>query len=96
MGRKLRPMVVAMAAAAVLSACNPPQPWSSRLVTVNASGTDAANDWSDRPVLSPDGTKVAFETLASDLGPHDTNGYVDVYVRDPGHDRAGLGQRGRN
>jgi Tol biopolymer transport system component len=65
---------------AALAGCR--QTWSSELVSVNADGTNGGNDWSDYPVISPDGTKVAFMTVASDLGPVDTNPYPDIYVRD--------------
>jgi Tol biopolymer transport system component len=54
--------------------------WHSDLV----SGTSGAagNAQSYNPVVSADGTKVAFITAASDLGPTDSNGQDDVYVRD--------------
>jgi Tol biopolymer transport system component len=54
------------------------------LVTVGASGTDGLNSdrWGVYPVVSPDATKVAFGTMATNLGPTDTNDTWDVYVRD--------------
>jgi Tol biopolymer transport system component len=52
------------------------------LVSVNAAGTDAGNGHSDSPVISADGTKVAFISNGSDLGPTDTNGADDIYVHD--------------
>ena len=52
------------------------------LVSPNGAGTSGGNGWSRGPVFSPDGTKVAFTSNASDLGPPDTNGATDVYVRD--------------
>ncbi|MBN2622279.1 MAG: PD40 domain-containing protein [Acidimicrobiales bacterium] len=52
------------------------------LLSTNAAGSDSANDWSSDPVFSPDGTKVAFRSAATDLGPPDTNTTVDIYVRD--------------
>jgi Tol biopolymer transport system component len=58
---------------------------TTRLVSANADGTDGGNNISDDPVFSPDGTKVAFYSYASNLGPTDTNGGFfgrDVYVRD--------------
>jgi uncharacterized repeat protein (TIGR01451 family) len=73
---------VAIAAGGALVGCQPPQPWSSELASVNGAGADAGDHYSDRGVISPDGTKVAFESEAGDLGPHDTNGFLDVYVRD--------------
>ena len=33
-------------------------------------------------MLSDDGSLVAFESMAENLGPADTNGAYDVYVRD--------------
>jgi hypothetical protein len=57
------------------------------LVSVNAAGTDGGNDASLFPVISGDGTKVAFVSLASDLGPADDPdaGFIpgnDIYIRD--------------
>ncbi|MGH9038560.1 MAG: TolB family protein [Acidimicrobiia bacterium] len=57
------------------------------LVSVNAAGTDGGNGFSLFPVISGDGTKVAFVSLASDLGPADDPdaGVIpgnDIYVRD--------------
>lgn len=60
------------------------------LVSVNAAGTDASGGFSDAPHLSPDGTKVSFRTTASDLGPTDTNGTWDLYVRDLASDTTTL------
>ena len=37
------------------------------LVSVNADGTDGANDFSSEPVISADGTKVAFQSYADNL-----------------------------
>jgi uncharacterized repeat protein (TIGR01451 family) len=80
---------LAAAAAALpitlLTACQEPQPWRSELISVNAAGTGAANDYSDEPVFSPDGTMVAFHSAADDLGPTDTTARsnpLDIYVRD--------------
>lgn len=69
--------------AAGLSGCTAPR-WQSQLVSVNAAGTDSGNASSWLPVLSPDGTKVVFESNASNLGPNDTNGEADIYLRDLG------------
>jgi Tol biopolymer transport system component len=55
---------------------------TTSLVSVNASGTDGGSSASAAPVWSPDSTKVAFRSGAADLGPTDTNGQDDVYVRD--------------
>ncbi|HEX6424079.1 MAG TPA: S-layer homology domain-containing protein [Acidimicrobiales bacterium] len=54
----------------------------AELVSTNGAGTDSGDAPSWAPRLSPDGTKVVFHSLASDLGPTDTNGEWDVYVRD--------------
>lgn len=56
---------------------------TTSLVSGNAAGTDSANAGSTRAQFSPDGTKVVFETQASNLGPFDgAAGSIDVYVRD--------------
>ena len=53
-----------------------------KLVSVNAAGTDSGNGQSANPVFSADGTRMAFGSTAGDLGPLDTNGSNDVYLRD--------------
>ena len=55
---------------------------TTTLVSVNADGTGSGNGYSMSPVFSPDGTAVAFTSIATDLGPPDGNGYGDVYLRD--------------
>jgi uncharacterized repeat protein (TIGR01451 family) len=76
-------VALCVGALAVAAGCEPaPSPWKSDLVSVNAAGTQTGNKGSGSPVFSPDGTKVAFVSFASDLGPTDTNGASDVYVRD--------------
>jgi uncharacterized repeat protein (TIGR01451 family) len=53
------------------------------LVSVNAAGTGGGNQHSVVAAFSPDGSRIAFMSQASDLGPRDTNGTLfDVYVRD--------------
>ncbi len=54
---------------------------ASEMMSVNADGTDGGNFQSGSPVICADGWYVAFESLASNLGPPDTNGYKDIYVR---------------
>jgi len=49
-------------------------------VSLSSSGGQG-NDGSSTPVISADGRYVAFESLASNLVPGDTNGY-DIFVRD--------------
>lgn len=68
-------MVVALAGCA-------PEAWQSELVSAAAAGGDSGDRQSFDPVFSPDGTMVAFETEASNLGPADANGQQDIYVRD--------------
>jgi autotransporter-associated beta strand protein len=50
-------------------------------VSTTASGGQS-NHHSERPVISPDGTKVAFRSTASNLVAGDTNGRDDVFVKD--------------
>ena len=49
-------------------------------VSVGASGVQG-NSRSDGPGISADGRVVAFESLASNLVPHDTNDMQDVFAR---------------
>jgi Tol biopolymer transport system component len=58
------------------------QTGTTTLVSVNLAGTDSGNEYSYPGVISADGRFVAFESLASDLVATDTNGVVDVFVRD--------------
>jgi uncharacterized repeat protein (TIGR01451 family) len=56
---------------------------TTSLVSINAAGTDSGRGLSaNRPTFSPDGTKVGFGSFATDLGPPDSNGRPDTYVRD--------------
>jgi Tol biopolymer transport system component len=50
-------------------------------VSVDSAGRQA-NGKSFRPVISADGRHVAFESVATNLVPGDTNGLSDVFVRD--------------
>ena len=50
-------------------------------VSVSSSGTEG-NSWSDYSAISPDGRYVAFVSDASNLVTGDTNGKLDVFVRD--------------
>jgi Tol biopolymer transport system component len=50
-------------------------------VSVGAGGLEA-NAQSINPVITPDGRYVAFQSLASNLVPGDTNGVLDIFVLD--------------
>ncbi len=51
------------------------------LASVNDDGTPG-DGWSGRPAISVDGRYVAFESIAANLDPADTNFFPDVFVRD--------------
>jgi len=55
---------------------------TTQLVSVAAGGGTAGNGASTRPVVSNDGTKVAFVSVATDLVGGRVSGAGDVYVRD--------------
>ena len=82
MRRRLTEVVLSAAALVVLASCQPAQPWSSELAGVDETGAGSSGLGTSQGAISPDGSKVAFVTSASDLGPTDTNGADDVYVRD--------------
>jgi len=50
-------------------------------VSVDSAGTQG-NDWSWFQWISADGRYVAFQSVATNLVPGDTNGFRDVFVRD--------------
>jgi Tol biopolymer transport system component len=54
---------------------------TTTLVSVDASGEDAATGPSRAAAFTPDGLKVIFTSRAGDLGPADANGVDDVYIR---------------
>lgn len=54
---------------------------TTELITVSSSD-EQANNYSQIPVISADGRFVAFESSADNLVPGDTNGLVDIFVRD--------------
>jgi Tol biopolymer transport system component len=58
------------------------QTGSNALVSVSTNGVTAGNAMSWDPVISPDGRWVAFTSAASNLVADDTNGPIDVFVRD--------------
>jgi Tol biopolymer transport system component len=47
-----------------------------------SSGKDQGNGYSSDPSMSDDGQHIAFESAASNFYSGDTNGHVDVFVRD--------------
>jgi Tol biopolymer transport system component len=51
------------------------------LASVDSSGIPG-NSWSQAPRISPDGSAIAFQSSATNLVPGDTNGKVDIFVRD--------------
>lgn len=53
------------------------------VVSTNASGTQA-HGYSQLPVFSPDGTKLVFESSASNLVAGDSNGTSDIFVKEIG------------
>jgi Tol biopolymer transport system component len=55
---------------------------STERESVGGDGTEA-DDHSLRPAISADGRSVAFESLATNLVPGDTNARYDVFVRGP-------------
>jgi Tol biopolymer transport system component len=72
-------LMVAVSPAASTSA----RPASGTTTRVSVSSTGAqANLGSESPALSADGRFVAFTSYAWNLVPGDTNGLVDVFVRD--------------
>jgi Tol biopolymer transport system component len=65
-------------------------------VSVYSAGVQA-NDTSRDPTISADGRYVAFASAATNLVANDTNGFVDVFVRDrqaPTTERVSLGSSG--
>ena len=50
-------------------------------VSTTSAGVQANND-SDHPVFSPDGTKIAFWSAASNLVAGDTGNFYDIFVKD--------------
>ncbi|PTQ91428.1 VCBS domain-containing protein, partial [Agitococcus lubricus] len=51
-------------------------------VTTDSSGTQANAHGSNYMVFSADGSKIAFESDATNLVAGDTNGYLDIFVKD--------------
>lgn len=55
---------------------------TTRLVSVNRTGTAAASGTSDEALVTPDGRFVAFRSTAPDLVSGDNNSSTDVFIRD--------------
>ncbi|MDD5320481.1 MAG: hypothetical protein PHD43_07690, partial [Methylococcales bacterium] len=55
---------------------------TTTLASVNSAGTASGTREADQPQLSPNGRFVVFKSYASDLVANDTNGRVDIFVRD--------------
>jgi Tol biopolymer transport system component len=78
-------MVVGVAAGGtvLLAGCEPVPPVPAvELVSTNAAGTASGNGPAIQPAFTADGTKVVYTSLASNLGPNDSNSTFDVYLRD--------------
>jgi Tol biopolymer transport system component len=59
------------------------EPGATKTTLVSGvSATEGGNASSGRPTISGDGTRIAFETAATDLYKDDVNGVFDVAVRD--------------
>lgn len=55
---------------------------SGTILISAASGGGLADGGSSHPGISADGTRVAFQSEATNLVPGDTNGFSDIFVRD--------------
>src|SRR6266851_1295951 len=66
---------------AVASAGAQPAPGFTELDSVSSAGVQGNQD-SELPAVSADGRFVAFDSQASNLVKGDTNGAIDVFVRD--------------
>lgn len=70
----------------VASAFDDTVPWYQRPVTVGSGFVVGNGPTVGRPVVSGSGQWVAFASAASNLVPNDTNGVVDLFLRDRFHD----------
>jgi Tol biopolymer transport system component len=81
--KRLALWVIVAAAGAVLTSVAFAQPGTTELVSVSSTGEQGNYRSGYEPTsVSADGRFVAFESYASNLVPEDTNGRVDVFVRD--------------
>lgn len=55
---------------------------TTHLASINMAASGAGNGSSSAPAISANGTRVAFQSLASDLVGGDANGVRDTFVRD--------------
>ena len=53
---------------------------TTSLVSSSVTGSGAVNGGSIRPVFAGSGSRVAYMTQASTLGPVDANGQFDLYL----------------
>ncbi len=68
-------LITLMAASAV-------QAQTTRRASVDSAGVESNDDSPSQPVISGDGRFVAFDSLASNLVPNDTNPFNDIFVHD--------------
>ena len=55
---------------------------ASGQITLVSTAANGGNNFSSEPVFSPDGSKIAFFSAASNLVPGDSNGAGDAFVKD--------------
>ncbi|MBI5364628.1 MAG: PD40 domain-containing protein [Planctomycetes bacterium] len=67
---------------------------STGLVSINAGGTASGNGGSFDSSVSADGMRIGFDSAASNLVANDTNGQLDVFVRDRASSTTILASRG--
>lgn len=80
-----RPFPAVVAAVALLAALgfDPRTAWTQVVNRVSVASDGAeGNDSSSVPVVSPDGRFVVFQSMASNLVPADTNGFIDIFLHD--------------
>jgi hypothetical protein len=55
---------------------------STTLISLNATGTSGGNGDSSKPSITPNGRFIVFASVATNLVASDTNGTLDIFVRD--------------